>query len=288
MLVPLRVSMLGGRIDVWALILLVLLMSSAFLLATIACLMVSTLRHGKTATREFIPPKVSSKRLAVFSGVMLTFCGIFCVWWTWIPPGIDPATPVNLSGEGILLFERSMQLTSGVSLLTPSVLLWGAASVWLFTRLQRLFLKDRARVDTPWPHPESSASTDSALASSIEGMEFTRNSIESLVNNPCSALPKAVGFIFWLVAMGVVAWIGWILFRSRPVPDGWLAIALLLAFLSLFAVWVHWLFEAGYLLIKLRKLMRQVGWTPLLAAVTRLPHRARTQLGDFLRGHLGM
>jgi hypothetical protein len=282
MVVPMRVWMLGGHLDWWALTLLVLLTGSAILLATVGYRMGSTSWSGTSAKEEFTPRNVSWRQLVgIMTGAaVLQVIGICCLLFTFSGASDGPTTPMKTLGEAILLFERSLYWTSGVSLLTPSVLLWGAASVWLFSRLQRLSLKDLAKVDTPWPHPGTPR--ECSLGRSIEGMTATRKAIEAVVDTPCSQLRTAVGFSFLLVFINVAAWIAWIFEHSRPIPDGLLTTALLAAFLLLVAVWVHWLWEAGYLLIKLRKLMRQVAWTPLLAAVSRLPQRARTQLGSFL------
>lgn len=198
--------------------------------------------------------------------------------WMYFFEDIPDSYPL---GEAMLLFERSMDWSSGASLLTPYVLLWGAATVWLISRLQRVALIGRARIDAPWPCP--GGMSEKALARCLKGMDETHGLIESIVTRPCSTLRSTFSALFPFVFVCFGMWSVWLIANwSRPALDGKLSVVTLVFLLILVAVWILWLWESAFLLVKLRKLLREVAWTPLLAAASRLPDRVRKHLGRFL------
>jgi hypothetical protein len=166
----------------------------------------------------------------------------------------------------VFFFLRATELTSGVSVLLPALLIGLAAFLSFFASLRRLNLAERMPcLRTPRQRPDEAPQFlrfDHERAKSFEGLKPLEDSVKKMIICP---IFKAPGAALLTVLISIVYWH---FFQKRFIPsvDGrpfdWF---FMLAFyvVPLMLVWAllrfFWLWAAA------RRLLRRLSWRPLIS-----------------------
>ncbi len=189
----------------------------------------------------------------------------------------------DLTGQHILWFERTYRVTSGVSWIVPASLVIAAILFWVLSRLARLFTMDRSRPMPPWPCGDACPIETTGLEEAIQDLNRTQDAIEDVLLDPCQALRTTAGAAFGGVFLLTIIVLTLIAQEATSCFEGSGHTLILWGALSfLIVIWIYWIWELGWMIWLMRKLLRQIAWLPMTAAFLRVPERIRSVLGRFL------
>src|SRR5262245_3492408 len=195
--------------------------------------------------------------LALFVGAaMITFVG-----WGLFKVYFEFETP-----EKVFFFLRATELTSGVSVLLPALLIGLAAFLSFFAALRRLNLAERMPcLRNPWQRPDEAQQFlrfDHERAKSFEGLKALEDRVKEMIVCPIFRVPRAA---LLTVLISVVYWH---FFQKHFIPSvdgrrfdrffelGFYVVPMMLvwALLRFFWLWVA-----------TKRLLRRLSWHPLIS-----------------------
>ena len=199
-------------------------------------------------------------------GVVLAYIAIFLSRF-WIYGG---------AARRMLFFIRAVDLTSGLSPLTPLLLMCMGVYAWAFFQLKRGFLIERMHVPSPYPaeDPEGGDQRFSRLAVLDE---HARAEIE---DESIAGRNRAGAAVAALLAggLGIGIWT-----ESLPTLEGWGWDYLFFAgFFGLFALCLATLVRLFFMWKRTKHLLDAVAMVPMMRAFVKLPTKVSDVFGKYL------
>jgi hypothetical protein len=168
--------------------------------------------------------------------------------------------------EKVFFFLRATELTSGVSVLLPALLIGLAAFLSFFATLRRLNLAERMPcLRSPWQRPDEAQQFlrfDHERAKSFEGLNALEDRVKEMIVCPIFRLPGAALLTF------LISIVYWHFFQKHFIPsvDGrqfdWF-FELAFYVVPLMLVWAllrfFWLWGAT------KRLLKRLSWHPLIS-----------------------
>ena len=176
-----------------------------------------------------------------------------------------------------LFFIRAVDLTTGLTPLTPLFFLSMSFLAWAFFQLKRADQADRYSVPPPFPAGAGESASDGAF-NRINELD---RSVQEEIQHENSALrhPKAVALgLLLLLALGLGVWM-----NSLPTIEGWSWDGLFFTgFWVMFALSVATLIRLYYLWRRAKKVLDAISLVPMMRAFARLPVKITDVFGKYL------
>jgi hypothetical protein len=176
-----------------------------------------------------------------------------------------------------LFFIRAVDLSTGLSPMTPLFLVCAGFAGWGFFQLKRTHISERFHVPTPYPPTES-----------FQRIHAADRAVRNEVAHEAIALQhsKPIGVaIVALVAFGVAVWM-----QSLPTVEGWAWDLLFFAgFAGLYFLSVTTLIRLFFMWSRVKGMLDAIAAQPMMRAFGRLPTKVTEVFGRYLftkRPHL--
>jgi len=180
-------------------------------------------------------------------------------------------------GRRAMFFLRAVDLSTGLSPLTPLFFVCLGYAAWGFFHLKRTFIAERYHVPIPYPANET-----------FRRLHVADAAVRDEVSREAMAVQHAgpmAGALVALVGFGIAVWI-----QSLPTVEGWAwDLLFFVGFAGLFLLSVTTLIRLFFLWGRVKGLLDAIAAQPMMRAFSRLPIKVTEIFGRYLftqRPHL--
>ena len=176
-----------------------------------------------------------------------------------------------------LFFIRAVDLTSGLSPLTPLFFMCMGLAAWAYFQLKRAYQIDHYAVPPPFPTGAIDTAADGAITRINEFDRTLQEEVrhESLfMRHPNAAILAVLA----LAALGLAVWM-----QSLPTVEGWAwDLLFYTGFSIMFALSASTLVRLFFLWRRTKKLLNAISLVPMMRAFGRLPAKVTDLFGKYL------
>jgi len=176
-----------------------------------------------------------------------------------------------------LFFFRAIDLTSGLSPMTPLLFMSMGFAAWAYFQLKRAHQMDRFTVPPPFPADQGDAPQEGSL-SRLNDLD---RAVQEEVRHDSLLIRHAKAVIFVtlvLAALGLAIWL-----QSLPTVEGWSWDGLFyVGFWSLYALTVSILLRLFFLWRHTKRLLDGIALIPMMRSFARLPQKVSEVFGKYL------